>query len=343
MEQKKLRLLFITPIINELDNDLAFASLWAQAFQDGGFDVTVIGGEVGQHSLKMPVHSMGHTRGASWWKTFWRFQKLITSLKYDRVFVHMNTRWLAAGAWYWWLKKIPFYLWFTHYTRTITFRIGELGLKRMFAATKESLPQFEGDARKIVTGHGIDTRFWDVSPVPEEQREPKEHILCVHRLSRSKRFEIVLKALALLPSEYHLTHYGAPLDPSRDPEYVAEIEGLVRDLNLKDRVTFMGSRPMPELRNIYPKFRTFINMVPKTIDKSALEAMYCGLTPILIPSHAEAIGYPHAPTDESPEAVAEFIKHMSITPREELRKIIQDKHSLTSLIQKMSVYIVPGN
>ena len=337
------RLLFITPKIDERDIDLAFASLWAQAFEDGGYDVTVIGGEVGEHSLKMPVHSVGHKQGDSWWKSFWRFQKLITSLKYDRVFVHMNTRWLGAGAWYWWLKGIPSYLWFTHYTRTITFRIGELGLKRMFCATKDSLPQFEGDARKIVTGHGIDTRFWDVPEVPDAEREPTTHLLCVHRISRSKRFEMVLKTLAHLPPEYHVTHYGAPLDPSRDPEYAAELEKLAVDLNLKDRVKFMGSRPMPELRKVYPKFRCFINMVPKTIDKTVLEAMYCGLTPIIIREHADAIGYPDAPADESPEAIATFIKGMTVKPREELRQIIRDRHSLASLVEKMSVYIKPGN
>ncbi len=343
MDTPRLRLLFITPKVDERDNDLAFTSLWAQAFQDGGYEVTVIGGEVGEHSLKIPVYSVGHAQGGSWWKSFWRFQKLIVSLKYDRVFVHMNTRWLAAGSWYWWMKGIPVYLWFTHYTRTITFRIGELGLKRMFAATKDSLPQFEGDPRKIVTGHGIDTRFWDVPEVPEAEREPKTHLLCVHRISRSKRLEVTLKTLALLPPEYHVTHYGAPLDPSRDAEYAAEIEGLVRDLHLQDRVKFMGSRPMPELRNIYPRFRACINMVPKTIDKTVLEAMYCGVTPIIIPEHAQAIGYPDFPADESPEAVAAFIKTMAIKPREELRNLVREKHSLKSLVEKMSVYIRPGN
>jgi glycosyltransferase involved in cell wall biosynthesis len=255
----------------------------------------------------------------------------------------MNTRWLFAGCWYWWIKRIPAYLWFTHYTRTITFRIGEIALKRMFCATKESLPQFEGDPRKIVTGHGIDTRYWEVPELPEDQRESKEHLLCVHRISRSKRFEMVLKALAKLPPEYHLTHYGATLDPSRDPEYAAEIEGLIRDLNLKDRVTFMGSLPMPELRKVYPRFRTFINMVPKTIDKTVLEAMYCGLTPIIISSHADAIGFPDAPADESPETIASYIQSMRLAPREELRKIVYDGHSLTRLIEKMAVYMKPGN
>ncbi|OGL73263.1 hypothetical protein A3E39_01325 [Candidatus Uhrbacteria bacterium RIFCSPHIGHO2_12_FULL_60_25] len=338
-----LKLLFITPKIDERHDDLAFASLWAKAFADAGYEVTVIAGDVVSHSLPFPVLSVGHAQGGSWLRSFLRFQKLIVTLKYDRVFVHMNTRWLAAGAWYWWIRRIPTYLWFTHYTRTITFRIGEICLSRIFAATKESLPQFEGDPRKIVTGHGIDTAYWNVADVPDAEREPMTNLLVVHRISRSKRFEIVLKTLALLPSQYCVTHYGRPQDPSQDPEYAAEIEGLVSSLGLKDRVKFMGAIPMPELRNIYPRYRVFVNMVPKTIDKTVLEAMYCGLTPVINCAHADAIGYPDAPADDSPESVALFIKTMTQKSRAELRRIVEERHSLQSLIEKMSVYIRPGN
>jgi glycosyltransferase involved in cell wall biosynthesis len=338
-----LRLLFITPKIDETHDDLAFASLWAKAFQDAGFDVTVICTNKCPNSLTMPLYSLGGENGASRIVQFLRFQKLIVTLKYDRVFVHMTPRWLGAGTWWWMLRRIPTYLWFTHYTRTLALRIGENAVKRMFAATKDSLPQYEGDPRKVVTGHGIDTKFWDVPELPENEREPATHLLAVHRISRSKRFELVLKALALLPPEYRLSHYGRPQDPRIDPAYAEEIETLVRDLKLFDRVKFMGSRPMPELRSVYPRFREFINMVPKTIDKTALEAMYSGLTPILASDQAEAIGWKDHPTDDSPEAIAAFIRNMVTKSRGELRKIVIERHSLKALIEKMAVYIRPGN
>ena len=275
-------------------------------------------------------------------KSLLRFWKLIFTLKYDRVFVHMNTRWLAAGALYWKLRGIPTYLWFTHYTRTATLKFGEMAVTRFFCATKESLPQYEGDARKIVTGHGIDTNYWNVPELPDADRERPTHLLAVHRISRSKRLDIVLRTLALLPPEYTLTHYGRALDPSADNNYQGEIESLVKELGLTSRVRFMGSVPMPSLREIYPHFRVFINLVPKTIDKSALEAMYCGLTPVIIQGHAEAIGYPDFPKDEMPEAIAEFIRGMSLRPCDELRSIVEQGHSMKSLIAKMSAYILPG-
>lgn len=338
-----LKLLFITPKIDETHDDLAFAGLWANAFQDAGFDVTVICTTKGPHRLTMPVHSLGGEHGASRLVQFVRFQKLILTLPYDRVFVHMTPRWLGAGAWWWKIKKIPAYLWFTHYTRTLALRIGEIAVKRMFCATKECLPHYEGDPRKVVTGHGIDTNFWNTPDVPSAEREPVAHLLAVHRISRSKRFDLVLRALALLPPGYHLTHYGRPQDPRTDPAYGDELRDLVKNLHLEHRVTFMGSVPMPELRNVYPRFTSFINLVPKTIDKTVLEAMYCGLTPIITRGHADAIGYPDAPADDSPESIAAFIETLVPKSRSELRKIVMDGHSLNALIEKMAVYIRPGS
>ena len=336
------RLLFITPKIDESHDDLAFASLWAQAFQDAGFSVTVICTYKGKTDLSIPVISLGGENGVSRIMQFLKFQYLIATLPHDRAFVHMTTRWLGAGTLIWWLKRIPTYLWFTHYTRTLSLKIGDKIVKRIFAATKESVPHYDGDPRKIVTGHGIDVRFWETELIPEEQKESKTHLLAVHRISRSKRFDLILRALALLPEEYTLTHYGKPQDPRIDPEYAKEIESLVVNLGRQNRVRFMGAVPMPELKKVYPRCQTFINMVPKTIDKTVLEAMYCGLTPIMNRGQAEAIGYPESLSEDTPEMIAEFIKNNETKSRGELRSIVQRDHDLKSLIEKMAIYIRPG-
>ncbi len=336
------RLLFITPKIHERDDDFAFTSLWAQAFANAGFAVTVICLEKGETRLTMPIFSLGRERGWPIWRSFIEFQRIILTVPHDRVFVHMNPRWLAAGAWYWWLRHIPTYLWYTHYTRPFSLKVGDKRVKRFFAATAASLPQYNHDPRKVITGHGIDISFWDTPALSDAVREPATHLLAVHRISRSKRFDLVLKALMLLPSEYTLTHYGRALDPRTDPEYEAEIRGLMDDPRLRGRVRLMGSVPMPELRQVYPRFRTLINLVPDTIDKTVLEGMYCGLAPVITRGHAEAIGYPHAPADDEPETVAAFIASMPAVSRDELRKIVRDRHSLPALIEKMAVFIRSG-
>ncbi|MFH1292178.1 MAG: hypothetical protein ABIH87_03190, partial [bacterium] len=96
------KLLFITPKIDESHDDLAFASLWAKAFNEADFDVQVICTSKGKNSLDFPVYSLGGERSVSRFGQFLKFQKLIMTLKYDRVFVHMTPRWLAAGSWFWW-------------------------------------------------------------------------------------------------------------------------------------------------------------------------------------------------------------------------------------------------
>ncbi|TAL19983.1 hypothetical protein EPN90_01915 [Patescibacteria group bacterium] len=337
-----LRLLFITPKINERDDDFAFTSLWARAFSRAGFAVTAVAPEVREHSLSFPVFSLGREKGWPAWRSFLEFQKIILTVPHDRVFVHMNPRWLAAGAWYWAPRRIPTYLWFTHYTRPLSLKIGDKIAKRLFAATKECLPQYEGDQRKVVTGHGIDTEFWETPELPESEREPATHLLAVHRISRSKRLEIVLRALALLPPEYTLTHYGRPQDPRADLKYEREIRELTELPELSGRVRLMGSVPMPELRKIYPRYRVMVNMVPQTIDKTVLEGMYSGLTPVINRGQADAIGYPDAPANDSPETVATYIRNLVLKPREELKKIVKERHGVDGLVRKMSKYIVPG-
>ncbi|MBD3251382.1 glycosyltransferase [Candidatus Uhrbacteria bacterium] len=338
-----MRLLFITPKIDESHDDLAFASLWAQAFADAGYDVTVICTQKGQTSLTIPVVSLGGEQGAPRWLQVLRFWKILLTTPHERAFVHMTPRWLFMGCWYWWLKRIPSYLWFTHYTNTLSLKVGSRVVKRMFAATKECLPHYEGSPKKVVTGHGIDTSFWTTEEVAEDQREPKSHLLAVHRISRSKRFEITLKTLALLPPEYRLTHYGRPQDPRFDPTYQQEIEDLIRDLNLQDRVELKGAVPMHELRRIYPYYQLFINMVPQTIDKTVLEAMYCGLTPVINRGQAEAIGEVPSPQNDDPETVATFIKQLCPRSRESLQQVVTEGHGLRKLIEKMGAYIQAGN
>ncbi len=338
-----MRLLFITPRIDERHDDLAFASLWAQAFIDDGYELTVICGEKGETRLTCPVFDVGHVPGQSRLRSFFRFQRLICSLKYDRVFVHLGQRWLGAGAWWWKLRGIPTYLWYTHYTNPTSLRLGMLATKRAFAATKDSLPQYEGDPRKVVTGHGIDTRFWNMPELPAAQREPATHLLAVHRLSRSKRLELVIQALAHLPGEYTLTHYGRPQDPLNDAGYQEELANLVSKLGLKSRVRFMGAVPMPDLRSIYPRYQRLINMAPRTIDKTVLEAMYAGLTPVVTKTQADAIGGLEAPSDDTPKAIADYIKSTPLKTHQQLQALVNERHSLSALIKNMSEYIRAGN
>ena len=338
-----MKLLFVTPNIDETHDDLAFAALWARAFSEADYDVEVVCLRKGKHALPFPVYSLGKERGSSNWVCFLRFWWHLLTHRYDRVFVHMSAPLLAAGSLIWWLRGTPVYMWYTHYTLPWTLRIGSCVVKRFFAATKESLPHFDGDPRKIVTGHGIDTAFWEAAPpVAVEDRVPASQLLAVHRISRSKRLDLVIRALALLPESYTLTHYGRPMGPEDDVRYERELHVLVQELGLGARVRFMGSVPGPEVRTILPRYQTFVNLVPQTIDKSVLEAMYCGLTPVIGRGQAEAIGFPEYPADDTPARIAEHIRYMRHWSQRDLQALVRERHGLARLVGVLSEFIRPA-
>lgn len=333
-----MKLLFITHKIHERDDDFAFAILWIKEFIRQGFDAEVICLEKRDFSGGFPVYSLGKEKGASAWQSLLEFWKLIATLKYDRVFVHMNPKWVAAGAFYWRIKKIPVYLWYTHYTMHLPLRVSHFLCKRLFCATPESMPQYEGDAKKIVTGHGVDLNFWDGKILPREERRPKHDLLSVHRICRSKRLHLAVGALKFLPQEYNLTIYGRVLEQ----DYFDEVKNFIAESGLIGRVHFMGSVPMPELRGIYSLYQIMVNMAPETIDKTIIEGMLAGVEPVTTAGNAKAIGIPAAPFADTPEEVARYILNMNFLDTGELRQIAKDGHSLAALIKKMNQYIKPG-
>jgi glycosyltransferase involved in cell wall biosynthesis len=160
----------------------------------------------------------------------------------------------------------------------------------------------------------------------------------VHRLSRSKRLEIAIKALTFLPESYTLTVYGM----EAESDYVAELRLLVAALGLASRVTFKGSIPMEHLAEVYPQHRLIVNMASETIDKSMLEAMTCGCYPVTTKRNAQAIVLRDAPTEDTPAAVAKFIAEFPGANPDELYRLVQERHSLDGMIARMDQYIAAG-
>jgi glycosyltransferase involved in cell wall biosynthesis len=334
-----MRLLFITQKIHQNDDDLAFVILWIHEFIRQGFEVEVICLEKRDFDGSFPVHSLGKERGASKLSQIVKFLSLIMRLKYDRVFVHMNPEYFTLGGWWWSLYAIPSYFWYTHYTMSIHVRIAALVSRRMFAATKQSLPQFEGNPKKVILGHGIDVDFW-LRDLKEMKKLSESELLMVHRLSRSKRAEIAIRALALLPKEDTLTINGRDIDAA----YYKELKDLVRELRLSERVRFAGPLPMHELKEVYPRYRVMVNMASETIDKTMLEAMLFGVYPVTTPGNSIAIGLPAYPEDDRPESIAAFIAEgkWRASDQSALEKIVREKHSLAALVRNMSSYISSG-
>ncbi len=340
----RLKLLFITQKLHGQD---AFGMLWIKAFQARGYDVQVLCLEwrpeeakaaLGVTDIPFPVVSLGKENGSSRVSQILQFMKLSCTLPYDRVFIHMTPVWGVFGAPAFMYRRVPVYLWYTHYKMQLGLRlIGWYG-KRIFCATRQSVPQYEGSTKKVVVGHGIDLSYWPMRP---NVADNPHKLLVVHRLSRSKRVEILLHTLALLPAAYTLDIYGI----EAEEDYVAQLRSLVKELQLESRVTFKGTIASKELPAIYTHHRLILNMASETIDKTMLEAMTCGCYPITTKGNAHAIGIPVAPDADTPATLAELLleyeKKMPLNGQE-MYTIVEERHSLTSLIAKMDTYINPG-
>lgn len=336
-----IRLLFITQKIHQKDDDLSFVILWIKELIKQGVDIQVICLEKREFDNSFSVYSLGKERGVKKLGQILRFLKLIFTLKYNRVFVHMNAEYMTLGGWYWFLRGIPVYLWFTHYVMHVHLWLAGIFCKRLFAATAQSLPQYEGNPKKIITGHGIDIDFWLADESTGEAEGKSDYNLCsIHRLCRSKRLELSIGALKFLPEPYKLIIYGRKVEM----DYYEETRELVKKEGLESRILFQGPLPMPELRKIYPRFKLMVNMASETIDKTMLEGMLFGIYPVTTPANSRAIGLPIWPSGEQPEDIAQFILagDWRKYDRQFLQKIVKERHNLSVLISKMLIYINQG-
>lgn len=322
-----MKLLFITQKIDEQDDDLAFVTQWVDEFILQGFDVEVLCLEKGTFDHRFPVYSLGKELGYGRIKRAIRFYKYIFSSKSKRVFVHMNPEYFTLGGWYWYFKRAKMYLWYTHYTTHIHLKLAAFYCEYMFAATEQSLPQYDSSSKKVVTGHGINIDFWEQKNLCQNDKK----MIMVHRLSRSKRVELGIKSLLYLPKEYTLDIYGRPIDA----KYYSELKKIITDNKLSNRVTFHGPVPMPELRQKYPHHKLMINMASETIDKTMLEAMCNGVFPVTTSANMSAINLNYFLSNETSESIAEFILSSNLPNQNYLLDVVKNKHSLKKLVKKM--------
>ncbi len=342
--EERRKLLFITQKLHGQD---AFGILWINAFRKAGYDVDVICLEwrpeeakaaLGITDIPFTVHSLGKERGSSKLAQIFTFIRLIFTLPFDRVFVHMAPVWGLLGAPAFVLRRKPTYLWYTHYKMQAGLKLIGLYGKRMFCATPQSMPQYEESPKKVVVGHGIDMDYWKKRP--NLDTNPRK-LLVVHRLSRSKRLELIIRALTLLPEDFTLEIFGI----EAEADYVAELKALVTELQLEHRVIFRGTIASKDLPALYSAHQLILNMASETIDKTMVEAMTCGCYPMTTKGNAAAIGIPVAPEADTPEAIAAFIlTYGAKAPisADDMYEIVKTRHSLEALIAKMNVYIHPG-
>ena len=106
------------------------------------------------------------------------------------------------------------------------------------------------------------------------------NILFVGRIARVRRIEILLQAVAKLSIPFHVTLVGGEEKTSSLSKsgYLDELKKLCKDLNINDRVTFVGPAAQNELFNWYSKGDIFVYpSLYENFGQPILEAAAAGL------------------------------------------------------------------
>jgi len=367
-----MKLLIITQVVDKNYAPLCFAVEWFREFGKQCEKVTVIGQKVGEYDLPSNVNvlSLKKEEEKSKFLQVMRFYSLAWKHRndYEAVFVHMTPIWVVFGTPLWLLLRKRMYLWYEARGTGWNLRWGLRFVRKAFSASPGGMPL--PTKKSVITGHGVDTAFFtppgfSSSEAPagaesrsigaeplldsigeaaaslrslEESRDPNL-IVTVGRITKAKRLDIIVQCFAELPSNYRLQITGVPIT-EEDHKTNAALEALVQTLGMEDRVSF-GTIPDEELRLLLQKATLFLHASEATsLDKAPLQAMASGCLVVT----ASPVVKPHVPEicRADPKTMAEAAKKiltLSFSDQEKLRKelrtIVEQKHSLSTLIRRL--------
>ena len=103
---------------------------------------------------------------------------------------------------------------------------------------------------------GIDVEEFEKKPRVSEELQ----ILFVGRIARVRRIELLLQAVSRLSFPFHLTLVGGEEKTSSVTRtgYLNELKQLTKQLNLGNKVTFVGKKPSQELKTFYQSADIFV-------------------------------------------------------------------------------------
>ena len=131
---------------------------------------------------------------------------------------------------------------------------------------------------------GIDVDEYVDNPI--KQNGDAINILFVGRIARVRRIEILLQAVTKLSIPFHVTLVGGEEKTSSLSKsgYLDELKKLCKDLNINDRVTFVGPVAQNELFNWYSKGDIFVYpSLYENFGQPILEAAAAGLPIVSTP------------------------------------------------------------
>ncbi len=337
VDDGKKGLLVIAQAVDENDTNLAFFLSWLREIASRVSVLHVAAWKVGAHDLPSNVHVHPMPKGKFRRIVALKLLSWLLRHEIDAVFVHMLAPVAAVLAPFWrFILRKRVVLWYTHGSIPFLLRVANRFVHVICSATDESLRL--KTAKKIVTGHGIDTGFFHPGDQP---RLPE--MITVGRVSPRKRLERVIE----LADAIRTAHPGLAFRLriigeaylETDKVYEASLKKLVSDRRLGDLVTFEGAKLGNELVAAYQHSAVFVTeSATGSLDKAVLEALACG-TPVLAASPVFA-GFEGVEVAEKDAALAfatARLAHPRTSP--EARADVEAKASLHALASRLIIIL----
>ena len=229
--------------------------------------------------------------------------------------------------------RIPLVLWFTHWRRS---RLLEAAERASTAVTSVDERSFPFPSRKLrAIGHGIDL---DEFPCVPPSGGDGLRLLALGRYSTAKGLDVAVAAVQLAGDDVELHAYGPALS-DEERAHRAELEQLVAELGLDERVTIGDPVPRSEIPALFAAHDALVNnMRAGAPDKVVYEAGAACL-PVLAsnPIFDELLDDEQRFTRWDPGALADRIRALAGMTTEErvalgrrLHERVAERHSVQS-------------
>lgn len=341
------------------DDVLGFTTAWINALAVHFETVSVITMSAGRLELapNVTVHSLGREHGYSEARRAVRFYVFLWRILRERrihaCFAHMSPLFAVMGWPLLTLWRVPIVLWYAHGTIGCMLKLAVHCVRVVVSASRDSCRITSPKLRVI--GHGIDTAIFSPAPLPTPPRPFT--LVVVGRLSRIKRLDLVIEAVAIARRQIRdlrLVIIGGAASDA-DLPVITALKQQVERLDLGQTVQFVGPKPFREIARFYRTADAYANTSEtRSVDKAALEAMAVGL-PVLIsnPAFTEILDKDLAaesvvPHDD-PTALADGLCRLAAMSADERRSrglrgrvIVEAHHGLRRLAGTITSLLING-
>jgi glycosyltransferase involved in cell wall biosynthesis len=221
--------------------------------------------------------------------------------------------------------RIPLVLWFAHWRASRTLKLAERASTAVVSVDRRSFPLPSKKLHAI--GHGIEVSEFTCG---DHSAGGALRLLALGRYSPAKGLEIIVRALA--ETEATLTVHG-PMLTEAERTHRAELERLVTDLGLAERVRLEDAVPRSHVPTLFAESDALVNnMRAGAPDKVVYEAAASCLPVIASnPVFDDLLGPELRFDRDSPQQLAERVRSLAGLDRAELgrvlRRRVEERHT----------------